>query len=1445
MLSNHAVCFPKLFQAWQPPAPVQPANPPGRSADYLQLPEARNYQELTNEYTFPTIQARFLSDIEKLRCLAHHFVDEKYDNAILNFYNMLKTPTTELEGCLLPLYRETRYQIHQLVATLENHQHTNADQKEFIASQLHHCLSDIEKCPGGVHSRFANSFINLEAAQGGLDGKLFQIRCELFHQFITAFLFQEQRQFMCNIPSGMEVHWYNGLHNFHCQALALLPVDDPAASTVLGDDLIERYQATVKLSVNACTILRKMAEQWADQFSSALHECGIAAWETDAIAPSQMTSDKTEALDGKLFQPINHLLKTAGQESLNLRSLIDENDDGNYRLNRHQEKLMAWLSNHFCGPGAKVFATIPGAARNTSIATIGDLFFWVFSHDSPLHVGQRCTFDADNHISITLPHLITLDFTTWSESVSHALLTQAMEQTDSAGDIASFFLNSAVNAQLSETPPALVQLLTNQLTRKLAQNPEDFQKRLCQYVCDQLAQRQTIPVQSLQWLIETPLLEPALTVLQGKPGLQAVTRHLATWQLCDFSQEGINTLLTYSDHQRLFWQAFDLRQVQILARLVCTGHCDRLIRQLTNRGDNLLLLFATEGVLPGLEYLLRLPTTDINSDDHPNSAPPLVCAARFGNIECLRALLAKPGIRVNKSDDGLTALHFAAMNGHVACVRALLAADDIQINAVDNGGWTPFGLAARFGHAECLEALLATHIIEINEDVPLRVPPLGIAAQKGHTACVKVLLGASDVLVNCRNVESFTPLHLASKNGQLDCLNELLLREGVEVDAKTQKGWTALSLAVRYGHIDCARALLNIPGVKTNPKTDLGRAPLHLAIRYGHTDCVRALLERKDIRLNPQDQQGMTPLQIAADLGHVECMELLLLARCGPVNAKGPGGFTPLCIATSKGHVACVRLLLNTEGIDPNLRDRNLQAPLDHAAQNSYAECLQLLLETGICRVNDIDDHGNTPLHRAALSGHSPCVRLLLGVSGINVNQENNAGWTALHYAIAYRHLGCSEALLGADGIEVNNFTKAPLTPLGCAAAYGLSDCARLLLRHEPTEVNLRDSGQMTPLDHAVKYGKSECTDVLLWAGAHRVINDISGEGCTPLSSAAEKGHFACVRSLVTTTGIRVNEKNSDGLTALHFAAARGHIACVQDLLGAKDIEVNARTVNGWTPLEYAVSGGHAQCTRALLSADASRINDQNPRGNTLLCTAVAEGRTACLWVLLRNEHILVNLANYAGWTPLMCAVALDHTECLKLLLSTGKIPINKATELGWTPMTFAARHGRGECLRLLLGVADIKVNQRDQHYQTPLDWAAHKGDEQCLLILLETGKCRVNDHNLKGLTPLCSAAKAGHESAVEALLTAEDIQVNRSGPDGMTALHYCARYGYLRSLRLLLLVTDINVSPKDVYGCSPLDLATRHGHTECAQDLLNMGGRLTTQAPGATTESHPTGEPA
>ncbi len=811
----------RLIQPWQPvTARASQAQTATDQPEYIELPKVGNYMALGMCRTFPEIKARFLSDIKEMKQLAHSFVGDQYDQQIDIFYNNLKSPPTNLYDSLMPLYRETRFQIHRLVQQLKDQQNdSSVASKNYIANVLHECLTSIELCLEGVHSRFNECFLNLEALRAGLDGKLFEVRSGLFHQFIQSFLFEQQREGVIEIPTSMEVHYFNSLHNLLCKSLGLSHIVDQFAPTKLADCFTKRFLSAALLTVNDCTILRKLSSEWSDLFSANLQEIGVQAWETEAIDASALIVERTDKLDSGFFKPVNELLKITGEQSLVLGTMIEETDDGRYHFRRYREKLLAWVVSQFCQSPDEVFTAIGGVDSSLYIGTKGKLFFWVFDHDQHLPAGQAYTFAADNHTTLTLAHLTSIDFLSWSENTAYALLTQAMEQTDNAGHIASFFLQQATIKQLRKAPALVIKTLSNQLSEKLTKNDDSFKKKLCQCVCDHFAAEQTAMAEdSLDWLHNTPLLKPVLLKLQQAMDVSPIVQNLASWQISDFSYDEIKKLLSPEDCQRLFKQAFKLKQVETLSKLLLTGHCDQLTDLSNNGGDHPLLIFANFGNLTGLEYLLKLDKPAINKQGAFGFTP-LIMAVMYGHTECVKALLNAPGIDVNaKSNRGSAPLQCAARLGRAECVTLLLNTHhDIDVNVKNNDGFTPLHSAAAAGKAECVTLLLNTH---------------------------------HDIDVNMKNNDGSTPLNCAARLGRAECVTLLLnTHHDINVNSKNHNGSAPLHGAARFGHTECVRKLLEVKSINVNQRNPFNmHTPLILAIKYKHEACAKLLI--KDSRIN-------------------------------------------------------------------------------------------------------------------------------------------------------------------------------------------------------------------------------------------------------------------------------------------------------------------------------------------------------------------------------------------------------------------------------------------------------------------------------------------------------------------------------------------------------------------------------------------------------------------
>ena len=1186
MLSPPTISHTRLFQPWQPSVSTEPEIED--QTCFIELPKVTSYLQLLDKPVFQDIRTQFLRDIVELKHLAHRYVSNQFDKALDAFHNKLcEPPESELED-LPHIYRETRFQIHQLVLKLRHHSQDQCcflqrTDNDYIASLLCECLNDIDLCLAGVHSRFATTFLDLQAVSAnGLDDRLYKARSDLFRTFVHSFMV-EQQQTGLRVSEDMEVHWFNGLHNLYCDNLALHTIKDPLAQAYLNDDDLAWFLNSVCVSVNACTVLRQITRDWSGQLIATLASVGCSHWVTGPAGAEENTAIGVNALNSKVFGPINGLMGTVTDNPINLTVVMDDTIDDSFHLKRHREKMFAWLTGCFYRADTVVFADITGGGRTvTYIGTINQLYFWVFQSAQPLHIGQKCVFTPTELISLQLPHLHNIDFSTWPELTAHALLTQALEQTAGAEDIAAFFLSPVVGRQLQLLPSAVVEALTSQLRDKLVCSDVAFQDALSHHVCSCFtsALRTNSGVlavlNSVDWLIKTPLLQPVLSQLQGIVDITPVTAQLNSWEIAEFSPQQIAELLTPEDCQRLFLQAFRLGQTELVVNLLLTGHCQETIRrQCQTAGQR---PDGQQDDLGGLIYLQSLAPADINRQDGSGRVL-LHHAVLGGYLQVVRVLLKLPGIDVNvRDDEGNTPLLLAVHGNQNLIVNAMLKTATIDVNKTDFANATSLQLAAHIGNLAILHMLLAAPGIELNSRDSLGFTPLLSAACENHPLCVKALVETAGVDVNVSNNTGWTPLCSIAQFGYVECLKVMLASEAVQVNLATYEGgWTPLFCAAERNQLECLKILLARPDVDVNAATSNGATPLHITALHGFDQCLQELLKRAEIEVNRPCCEGATPLHNAASHNRWGCLKLLLNHKGVQVNAVAKNGATALNVSASEGYIECVRLLLGIRDVDLN-----------------HKSC------------------GWSPLNAAVERAHPVIVNALLGNSGVDVNTRNNIGETPLHNAAYSGVLGCTKFLLEAPGIDLNAVSNSGHTPLNMAAHSGSFLCLKALLDMGIADVNLP-----------------------------------AYSGMTPLHSAVQENQPTCVNALVKVQGIDVNKETILGVTALELAAELGHLLCMEELLAAPGIRLNqAARFGNLPPLHRAVRHGFANCVRLLSRTPGVDINRQCHKGFTPLHIAAIWGHLDCLQVLLATPGIQINRVCRQGFTPEQIAIKNDHPVC-------------------------------------------------------------------------------------------------------------------------------------------------------------------------------------------------------
>ncbi len=331
--------------------------------------------------------------------------------------------------------------------------------------------------------------------------------------------------------------------------------------------------------------------------------------------------------------------------------------------------------------------------------------------------------------------------------------------------------------------------------------------------------------------------------------------------------------------------------------------------------------------------------------------PPLMTAARTGQIGPVRALLSR-GVDVNAAQfKGQTALMWAAAEGHLEVVNALLDAGADFRTPIDTG-FTPLFFAVREGRADVVRRLL-TAGTDVNE---VMQPTKRI--RKGPTAGI-------------------SPLILAVENGHFD-LAVMLLQAGADPNDQ-RSGYTAL------------HTLSWVRKPKRGDDDDGDPSPTGsgklTSLQFVEELCrfdvdLNARLKRGPAGRGQLSKIGATPLLMACETADLPFVKLLVDLGADPSIANADD-CTPLMAAAGIGQ-----------------HGRGEEAGTEEEA----FETVEYLLSLG-ADVNAVDKNGQTAMHGAAYKS-VPSIVHLLAASGAEVaiwNRPNRYGWTPLHLAHGYR----------------------------------------------------------------------------------------------------------------------------------------------------------------------------------------------------------------------------------------------------------------------------------------------------------------------------------------------------------------------------------------------------------------------------------------------------------
>ncbi|KQJ86193.1 uncharacterized protein LOC100836820 isoform X2 [Brachypodium distachyon] len=347
---------------------------------------------------------------------------------------------------------------------------------------------------------------------------------------------------------------------------------------------------------------------------------------------------------------------------------------------------------------------------------------------------------------------------------------------------------------------------------------------------------------------------------------------------------------------------------------------------------------------------------------------------------------------------------------------------------------------------------------------------------------------------------------------------------------------------------------------------------LHLACKHDAVECARLLLDGgRGITACPvdaRDQLTRTPLHVAAETHSARCIQLLLSR-----NAR-----TDVRLVDGR-HLIALEIALMSRRVQvewsPDNPVEDLLACLEQMDLNAVKLLAQKTREVG------------EVAYRYAMEGRVAALAMLLLVvedkisSTVSVVIDGVRTKRSIYNSVVDEVLSMGDAS-ARDG---NDRRKALLCEIQLLNQFGASSWRD----------RNADRRILPPLLRAAKVGDMNVTKMLLMGDVD--VNETDPEGNTALHwclSGSSSTQEPRIVWLLLKNGARVFQGNKLGLTPVHTAAAKGNYKALQSLLLHAQDCVDTPSKTKETPLFLAVKNGSVHCVKLLLRFGA------NPKAQNL-----------------------------------------------------------------------------------------------------------------------------------------------------------------------------------------------------------------------------------------------------
>ena len=513
-------------------------------------------------------------------------------------------------------------------------------------------------------------------------------------------------------------------------------------------------------------------------------------------------------------------------------------------------------------------------------------------------------------------------------------------------------------------------------------------------------------------------------------------------------------------------------------------------------------------------------------------------AAKQGDLDKVRTLLAQSADVDTAFGDGMTGLHWAARAGNAEMAELLMAFGANLEATTRVGAHTPVHVAAKAGRGHVVEILLEAGS-DANATTSAGATPLHFAAASGSAEAVIALL-EHDAEADSREPQwGQTPLMFAAASDRAEVI-AVLLEKGADpsmsakvVDIVTRDKEDALERRERTKRISRLRAAEKASPREPEPEKPSSEPanptqPLQ-PLQDEREDRDEALRRGGEpVPLNYADlvatHGGLTPLLLAAREGHTEAALALLQGGADIDRVSAADNTSPMLIAMINGHFDLAMLLFE-RGADPSVasaagatplyatlnmhwapKARHPQPVAYQQQETSYLEVMETLLKAGVDPnprlektlwyttynrdLLGVNRAGATPFWRAAHALDIDAMRLLLAYGA-----DRNLA-TIKEPERRRREQADDTDTSGLAPVPIGGPAVYPIhaaSGVGHGQGYagnshrhvpdGWLPAVKFLVEELGADVNARDYKGYNPVHHAAARGDNELIEYLVSKG--------------------------------------------------------------------------------------------------------------------------------------------------------------------------------------------------------------------------------------------------------------------------------------------------------------------------------------------------------------------------